>query len=182
MSRNIGTIANFLPIELVETLRASICNSEFPWYWRESSKYGVVSKGQKDYQFIHNVFYDGKPLSEMFPATEELIKAFVNTTGIEFIDINRIKVNLTTPSTLSEQELDEAIHFDIAAEGEYLSIIYYVDDSDGNTLLYEDGKILVSQPPVKGTAFFFPSNMLHRHTPPTVHKRRLVINFVMQIS
>lgn len=182
MNKHIGTVADFLPSELVELLCNSITNPEFPWFWRESSKYGAMSHGQKDYQFVHNVFYDGNPLSDMFPAIEEIIRAFVDTTKIEFVDICRIKINLTTPSTLSVEELNEAIHADITTGGNYLSIIYYVDDADGDTLLYEDGQILKAQTPKKGTAFYFPSHMLHRHTPPTKYKRRLVINFIMKIS
>ena len=181
----VQVLENFLPNGLADTIEQTIGDNHLAWYWRESSTYyDERSKTSKDFQFVHVIFYEGKVTSDTFGLARELLIAFEKHTGKVIKDVFRIKANLTVPSILNEAELDDAIHIDTDAVDKNLwSIVYYVSDSDGDTLLYDNaGNVVDKKSPVKGTAICFPSLQKHRHTPPTHHKRRLVINFVVEIA
>jgi len=177
---------NFLPPDLVEWLDRSICDKMFPWYWRPSTIYGELTDADlnKDYQFVHIIYFNGKQESTIFPAVCEIIKGFELHTGMRVKGIDRIKANLLTPNTAADDELEDTIHIDLVDNGKkYMTMVYYVNDSDGDTVLYDSEKKMVkAYAPQKGTAFCFPSTEWHKATPPKHHKRRVVLNFVLEIG
>lgn len=181
-----SVLKDFLPKELEDKLEEIICYHKFPWYWRPSTTYGIYEEGKesKDYQFVHIMYHENTVYSEAFELAREVLFKFELKTGMKIKDLIRIKANLTTPTMLTDAELDDAIHIDAVKEdGNYYSIIYYVMDSDGDTILCdEDKKHIAWKAPIKGTAVYFPSHQWHRHTPPKRHKRRVVINFIVEIE
>lgn len=181
-----SVLENFLPQELQDELEEKLCHHKFPWYWRPSSTYGIYEEGKesKDYQFVHIMYHENTVYSEAFELAREILFKFELHTGNTIKDVVRIKANLTTPMALTDAELDDAIHIDQPEDGKkYVSIVYYVMDSDGDTILCdEDKKHIGWKAPKKGTAIYFPSNQWHRHTPPKRHKRRVVINFIVEIE
>ena len=65
-------------------------------------------------------------------------------------------------------------------EKDYISAIYYVVDSDGDTcFFYRDETIRIK--PKKGTLVVFPSNILHASSNPIESFERVVINFIIRI-
>jgi len=107
-----------------------------------------------------------------------------------FEGVNRIKFNLL----LSNKEFPEN-HYNIPHQdeiNEHYSLIYYLNDSDGDTYLfnefYEDGKlpdkltIAKRITPKKNRAVIFESNRYHASSNPKVHNERFVINFVFKAS
>lgn len=183
---SVSVLENFLPDDLVEAIEATLCGKEFPWFWRSSTTYGEDSLGaeHKDFQFVHLVYFEGIAKSNIFDMTVPILLEFEARTGMQIKNIDKIKANLTTQSWLTEEELETAKHTDIIeGRGKYITIVYYVTDSDGDTILYTpDGQEFMRKAPVKGTAVYFPSTMLHRHTPPRNHKRRIVFNIVVEIQ
>jgi hypothetical protein len=110
-------------------------------------------------------------------------------TGFVFKDINKIKANLMTRDDQSEEDLKGAMHVDVdIGPTKYMTFVYYVTDSDGDTVIYEknnsDAKLypVHSKSPKKGTAVCFPSEMWHRATPPKDHKRRIVLNIIVEVE
>lgn len=179
---SIQSIKDFMPKELVNGIEEVMTHHQFPWYWRPSTTYGIYEEGKdsKDFQFVHVIYHEGKPYSHIFELAVDVLKCFATHTGKTVKRVDRIKANLTTPSTLTEADLDEAIHVD-ATEDKYWTLLYYVMDSDGDTILYDGEKVGYKQPR-KGTAVLFPSNLKHRHTPPKLNKRRIVINFIFELE
>jgi hypothetical protein len=59
---------------------------------------------------------------------------------------------------------------------EYLTILYYVNDSDGDTFFFEGSDCVNRVSPVKGTAALYPSCMFHAGSTPTKTETRVVIN------
>ena len=62
-------------------------------------------------------------------------------------------------------------------------MVYYVIDSDGDTILLDDDKrnIKASSSPIAGNLFVFDSRKWHRSTPPQINQRRVIINFILEV-
>jgi len=113
-----------------------------------------------------------------------LLQSFEEYTSFKIVNLIRIKINLLTQLKLSEEQIQNTIHTDIGKDSpctSVVSLVYYVEDSDGDTIVY-DGNDIITCTPKKGTAFYFKSIMDHRASNPIINKRRIVINFVMEIA
>lgn len=183
---SVSFLDNFLDQNLVNDIETIATDIEFPWFWRSSTTYGEseLGKQHKDFQFVHLMYYDDEVKSTVFGLAQHLLFQFEDKTNLRIKNVKKIKANLTVQSSLSEQDLEPAIHTDCPKDvTNYLSIIYYVMDSDGDTVFFDDDKNeIMRKPPVKGTCVYFPSNMWHRHTPPKDNKRRIVFNIVVELQ
>jgi hypothetical protein len=174
---------NFLPASLVNELEKVITHHQFPWFWRPSTKYGIEEGNElsEDFQFIHLIYYDAEVQSNIFELVQPLLQGFANSTNIAIKNIYKIKANLLTKQTLSPEALQETVHIDVEGSN-FLSIVYYVTDADGDTVIFDKNNNVAQQvSPKKGSAVYFPSNLNHRATPPTDCKRRIVLNIVVEI-
>lgn len=185
----IEKLENFAPQELVDKIEELVTSHEFPWFWRPSTVHGMNEKGadSKDYQFVHLIYFQGQPHSHLFEQTRELLLCIEKATGLVIKDVNKIKANLLPKYELTPEALEEAVHIDVEqGESKFISFVYYVTDSDGDTVIYEDidGALhpTYRKAPKKGTAVYFPSHMCHRATPPKDHKRRIVLNIIVEVE
>ena len=159
-----------------DELEKILLSDNFPWYWNESTLIGKESS-LNSFMFTHNFVVDGKVNSDYFYLLEPIFVAVEKHAKIK--SVLRIKANLLIKQELTEKELEDEIHTDIDSS-DYISFVYYVTDSDGDTVLFDnDETITVS--PQKNTGVLFTSNMKHRATSPMLHKRRVVLNFVFKI-
>lgn len=98
------------------------------------------------------------------------------------IGIRRIKFNLTwrTPEANNRWQMPHVDNEDVIDRGnKWWSIVYYVNDSDGDTVLfYPYEKVRVS--PKQGRALIFPAKMKHAGSNPNSSQDRIVINFVLE--
>lgn len=181
---SISLLETFLPQDYVDQLETEFSHPYFPWYWRPSTRYGLGEEGKdsKDFQFVHIIYHEGSPKSDAWALVQPILFIFEEQTGITIKDVYKVKANLTTKLELSEEEQEEATHVDvIKGDKKYLTIIYYVIDSDGDTLIYDDENFM-RVTPRKGVAVYFPSELNHRPTPPLEHKRRIVLNIIVEVE
>lgn len=174
-------IRNFASKSMADYIESIISDEGLHWNWRGFVTYDHVNtKAPNDFQFTHGLYSDGTIYSELFEIARMIIHVFEAKTGIDVKDVLRAKVNLMVCSQWSDEELNDAIHVDSDNENA-ISLVYYVADSDGDTVVYDYDKVTVSESasPIKGDLIYFKSNMPHRPTPPKNHKRRLVINTVV---
>ena len=62
-------------------------------------------------------------------------------------------------------------------------MVYYVNDSDGDTIVFDDDMNEIERcTPACGSAIWFDSRKLHTATVPQHHKNRIVINFMFEIE
>lgn len=170
-------LTNFVPKDIVNKIEKIITDNLFPWYWSPSSKHGYSDEGKlsEDFQFTNSV--DEK--SELYSCIKILLDCFQKQANIKIKSIYRIKVNLLTKQNLSEEGLKETIHID-KMESNFMSIVYYVLDSDGDTIIYDNDKMILNSSPIKGNAVCFLSKLKHRATPPKINKRRIVLNIIVE--
>jgi hypothetical protein len=145
-------------------------------------------------QFRH-VFTDGYEIkSEHFQYIKSLIVSFEINTGLKVKKFSRIKANLLMPQkgpTTQQPHVDGMLKVDGVYEcvGKK-TLLYYVNDSDGDTVLYD--KYFLGEPlglvkkhqtisPKKGRAVIFDSNQIHAGCCPTTSDSRIVVNCVFEV-
>ena len=100
--------------------------------------------------------------------------------NIEDRTLWRAKANLLFPTC--DRQLQHSLpHID--SNDEHQTIIYYVTDSDGDTLLFEDDKktIVKRISPKKGRFLFFDGDIWHASTNPVKSMKRIVININLSV-
>jgi hypothetical protein len=153
---------------------------EFPWYYNDYT-YGEDATFNSGFQFINQIFSDNKVMSNLFELAVPIMDGFQEKTGIKIKSIFRIKANLLTTLVLSDDVVVNTWHKDIyenPGKKKYMSLVYYIITSDGNTVISNGN----SYPPIQGNLACFDSEILHRATNPVINKRRMVINFVVEIE
>jgi hypothetical protein len=94
----------------------------------------------------------------------------------------RVKVNISTPTPGTTPESHNPVHVDAGIEEDYLTGIYYINDADGDTFIFNEkkghqGELTLKQQvsPKRGRLVVFNGNYLHAGGLPTKGPR-LVIN------
>lgn len=168
-----------------ETYRQYLYNlatsPSFEWKWYDYSSYDYTDKLS---QLVHPLFLEGKPVSSHYESFKSLLYFFEDRTGIEIKNILKLKVNLKPQTNVyTEEEIDASIHKDMLEDDNYISIVYYINDSDGDTVVYDEDKktIVDSMTPSSGGCIYFNSNQWHKATPPKETSKRLIVNIVVQV-
>ena len=165
-------------------IEAALCDANFPWFYRPSSVYGLEGPDTPDHQWVHAFYVQGQVASDYYDLIIPVLRGFESATGHQVLNLYKVKANLTTPMRLTDCEMDQLKHTDHEGRPRnYASIVYYVNDSDGDTLVYDDlGTVIERVTPRRGSAVWFPSYQLHRPGQPQLHKTRVVLNFVVEIK
>jgi hypothetical protein len=163
-------------IDIYNTLRTDM----FAWYWNENQIDAVLGYERDEYAAFTHIFYNGNQInSGFFDMASNLIKLITDKEQIKYKSLGRIQANLLQNININDAQLSNSIHHDMPTDN-YISIIYYVMDSDGDTVILHDDKE-IRVPPIQGNYVIFKSNTKHRATIPQINKRRMVINCVLEI-
>ena len=196
----IKVIDNYLPKEYVNNieklfLKPEINNSsEIAWFYND-----YTASKDKDYidriknnkhffdsfQFTHIFYNMGEKNSSHF---DKIVK-ILEDTKVNWKSIERAKANLTTPLPNSKPGDITVPHQDVRPNDNYyknkkfISIIYYVHDTDGDTVFYDNEckKIIKKVSPKKGRAVIFDSLIYHSYKRPVKSDKRVVINFIVNV-
>jgi hypothetical protein len=178
-------LEKFIPDSYADRLEHTICETDFAWKFNSSTISKTVEHNNQNvgnFQFFHPLYINEEIVSDTWSLVRPLLYFVEDKTNLRVIKLHRVKINLLTNSNITEHEQERTLHSDVLEKEynqSYFSMIYYVIDSDGDTVLkYPDQDNRV--PPKKGRAVIFPSNIHHFGLPPKSHKRRMVINFVFQ--
>ena len=163
-------------------IESLLLGDSFAWFYNEASirddDLVIKHKNNLDtLQFTHVILgEDGKINSQHYNPINYLFNLFVSEPVIFF----RIKCNLLLQNKKTKKVNHQYPHIDNDYDG-YYSLIYYVNDTDGDTILFDnDLKITKKITPQKGKAILFKSNTLHAACNPIKNNKRSVINFVFR--
>ena len=153
----------------------------FPWFFHATT----VKKNQEieksstidSPQLTHIFYQNGKINSDYF---KNVINILQNSNlPISKIDCVRIKANLNFPLNYQKNlsNFHQSIHVDEYKD--HKSFLYYVNDSDGDTLFFDNNLNEIDKvSPKKGMGVLFNSNTKHAGQNPINSKVRAVINFI----
>jgi hypothetical protein len=135
--------------------------------------------------------------SKYYDFVAPLILSTQDAFNINIKEIIRVKFNMTVK--ISDSSIVHPPHVDTLSD-DCVSVVYYLHDSDGCTVLYDEilnsrdkekfetggfsnfnYRIIQSVSPRKGRAVLFNSNRLHSSSTPCMSDRRMVLNCVFRI-
>jgi len=168
---------NFLtPVE-VDKIHDTIFNINFPFFYAHENTVSKsdLSKEHKnfnnllDYYQVCHVFYSEYSKYSYIP------NEIINRLNLPN-KILRAKVNLQSQNKNATTETFNCPHRDM--DEPHLAGIYYVNDSDGFTFLFDnDNNIINKIMPKKGSLLVFDGSLKHASGHPTKCLKRCVINF-----
>jgi hypothetical protein len=163
--------------------------NDFPWYWNENTS-GYEKTNSKDanfegfqYGFYHMLYYDGKQMSSLFDEFKPLLYFMEEKTGVSANSIYRVRAAL---NTWSPNDVQHHAHVDMKSAHNVL--LYYINDSDGDTFMYNEVHELGSDSipsdftlhsrhtPKQGNAVLFDGLRYHSSSKPKEHSKRIIVN------
>jgi hypothetical protein len=168
-------VKDLLPQSYKKEIQDTLLGDLFPWYFNKKICPNVEKSSS---QFTHTFYRNNQIESEAFSLIKPMIYFIEDKTNTSFKKIERIKVNLRAKTINDNYELN--IHTDMEQDN-YKSFLYYVNDSDGDTLFFdENNKIINSVAPKENSGIFFNSNIKHTSQAPIKNDYRVVINFIFE--
>lgn len=170
-----------------DALEQMLTSPNLAWAYNPSSLYIKGNTQTPDFPQTTDTFdtplmthtaalYDNK-LSDVY----DLLMPIVNTIPFNRSKLVRLKANLTFPIAGSNQNSHNPVHID-ANEQQLVTAVYYVNDSDGDTFIFNEksghnGPLSIKQriSPKKGRLVVFNGHYLHAGGIPS-QKPRIVVN------
>jgi len=179
---------DFLPEGIVEEIQTTLLNSDAEWILGKQ----LLSKDHRfktnidpysGSQFNHIFFMDSQIYSPHWTLGHNLISQVCTKHNITLRAVLRCKSNLTFPDSNIDQSKTETPHVDHTWN--HFTLLYYINDSDGETILYnekfdEDNEVILTElarvSPKAGRAVLFNGLLYHSPTVPSKNYRA-VINY-----
>lgn len=174
---------DLLPESVVAHLRETVLSEDFPWFWNERTleEKDCAEFEKTTHQFTHLFWNQGADNSSYSYLVFDILRAIEAALGIKVEYFSRAKANLLC--TLGDIDIDQhrEIHTDSDIGERIYSAVYYVGESDGDTVLFADsGEETARAKHQNNSAVVFNSRSKHRASLPRQHKRRVVINLVFR--
>ena len=163
--------------------------SDFPWFWNENisgeeGNQDIEGVNNKDpqYGFFHILWHNEEVQSPYYKDFYPLLWFMEQKTGVSVKSMYRIRAGLSTWMNTESQH-----HSHVDMEYSHNVLLYYVNDSDGDTFLYNE-KHIVGQDapskftlkqrvtPKKGNAVLFDGLRYHSSSNPITQSKRVIVN------
>jgi hypothetical protein len=180
-------IDDFLPKAYQNVIENTLLGDMFPWFFNPTTcgkdHPNANMQGVFDtYHFTHNMLTNGKVNSEYFNLVQPIMYNLMLVEGIDTSNLLRIKANLTLKSNYLKDTFAPP-HTDFQLPQKINTCIYYVNDSDGDTLFFDsDYNIVNKVSPKKGRLVYFDSGFVHAKKSPQKNNTRCVLNFNFEVK
>lgn len=190
-------IENIVTDSVRDRMKRIFLRDEFQWFYNESTsriipgnKSAIVDANTREsIQFTHKLYEDGRFQSEFVEYVQKIMKALEEKEGIVCTTLLRAKCNLLPQDRGATVDQYHPPHIDSKDANDYTyTLIYYVNDSDGDTFLFnekygddfENVTVAHRQTPKEGCALLFKSTSYHASSSPINTSSRVVINIVFE--
>lgn len=158
----------------------SLCTNPYlAWYlFKEDIQYSKPYKQYSHYQMVHNLFNkmdSDQPLSIHYNFIYPLIQTFITKFKLTG-EIYRVKLNLLHNHYLSDTGTNP-VHAD--HKEKHISLLYYINDSDGDTVFYKKYKEFHRVQPKKNRLVIAKGPIHHASNHPKNTENRFVLNTVL---
>jgi hypothetical protein len=192
-------IENVIPKDYQDHLLNLMTSFEFPWLFNPNMVSGdqcFVGQENNLSGFNHFFYEHGEAQSPFFQLVYPLVLTLTSQTGVSFNRLIRMRANLTMPNKSSTLE-HHMPHIDSFFP--HWNAIYYVNDSDGDTVIFnetndtydagqddvlriKENKFTIKKriTPKKGKVLIFPGKYYHSSSFARDSKYRCVINMNLE--
>ena len=162
-------------------------HGNFPWFLSHNtlgSGENIESNNIKEYLQFEHYFYHWDTNDQKTYANsdttlvDKLLNEIVSFFKWDLFEVFRVKSNLQTQCENNKKEYYNSPHVDIPNKN-LKTMIYYVNNSDGNTFFFDNKEnlnIIDSVEPKKGRLVVFDGNILHSGQHPIQSEKRIVLN------
>lgn len=108
---------------------------DHPWFYLRDTAYNHFTDISRPYEssWVHMLYNEGQSLSPLMPLAESLLVKSLDQLGLSIEKLIRIRAGLCTRVP---HEVIHAPHTDW--DDQHMTAIYYVNDSDGDTVFYKE--------------------------------------------
>lgn len=187
--KDLTIIDRAVPSNVQDMIENIALGDKINWFRQKRATYGegepqvfpVTPDSLDVQQFTHMILEDKQPMSQLFPMILPIITAIPYTIK----QMVRIKMNLCVYAKTDNENAHGMPHVDLTKVSEpMISAIYYVNDSTGDTLIFdqrfgEKAPLTVKSriAPKKGRLIVFDGSLLHAGNTPRTNAPRININF-----
>jgi len=187
-----------------DEIDGAINNDMFPWYFMDSIRtqreypqqyLKDIPKWDTDkvvdsFGLIHLVYSKSGVNSPIFELCRKVLTTVEKTENFQVNDILRIRIRRTMRTPDTNETTYNTPHVDLIHDKPFLTFVYYIEESDGETIFfdqtYEKGsnaslkdspKIIQKVSHKKGNGVLFDGFRFHAGNSPLKYTKRTVINF-----
>ena len=176
-----------LPEIIQDQIEELVTRQDFPWYLVKDTTFAdgpVPFDGMfSNSSFSHVVVMDYQPASQYYDLFESALRMIAADAGQDFNDIYRVRLGCLLPDKMEHH----CPHVDF--EDEHITALYYVNDSDGDTVMFTGEESIFVRAcqfrtsPERGKMIVFDGRQLHASSSPSQGYRiALNVNFKPRVS
>lgn len=173
----ISVIDDAISKEHQDAIERSIGGLKFPWNYAIGATH--INTDDDIHGFVKILYFkfnSDTPEQKYIDLLSPLLRSAISKydPNAELKDVFRIRAGLFTKN--QNDGRDHLPHIDLSIN--HHTMIYYVNDSDGPTSLFDQDKNLTHTcDPKKGRCFIFPGETLHSSAEPRNHPNRIALTF-----
>ncbi len=175
MINDIIVIDDLLPESYSTEIQNTLYSPEFPWYYADDITYGQnAGELEKTFGFFHLFYSDGMKRSQFASYFEPIYHFALQKANVKLINpyVLQARTFLQTPNNTTRKFNNK--HIDTTTP--HVVVLYYVNDSDGDTHLFKGVETIKTVTPKKNRVVVFDGAIYHSSGSP-VESKRCVINF-----
>ena len=194
----IKILDNLVPVSIQNRFIERLENENFSWFYFNDIIYGHDNKKfinqniTKTFDFVHTLFNENGINSDDYDLFSTILNFFVVKEKVKIKDMIRVRIRKTFRIKNHSIEKYNAPHIDVKDHLPYKTLLYYVDDSDGDTVFFKnkatenifldtEAEEYKRVSPKKGRAIYFDGDIYHSGNCPVDFNERTVINFDFKI-
>ena len=186
----IKILDNIIDIELQDKLENLLFNPQCSWHYNpytvtseegqhHAEQYNISNELLKNVvdtqMFVHSITRGTRIDDEKTSLVcAEILQLFQTRANFPIDLVYRIQSNLQIRDGNIKEEHHNVIHID--RYDKHYVIIYYVNDTDGDTLIFNENSIIKRVSPKKGRILLFEGSNLHANQLPRKSINRCVLN------
>lgn len=180
MSENILIKNNVFGKGVFENISKTVLETDFPWYFIQDSAFNIKIKDKKtslNYSWYHMLYSKDNNgnniLSSYYNFFYLPVLTILDSFNLNIDKLYRLRLGLTT--TIGKDVINKP-HIDY--QFPHKTILFYLNDSDGDTVFYKnDCKTVIKRvTPKENTAVLFNGLINHSSSKPNKNQRRIVLN------
>lgn len=192
-------LEKLLPESFADRIENEVNSPFFPWYYMDEIGHDYQFSGNFKNPLISNpvgmthiACINDEPNSPYFNLFQPVLYFMEQRTGLIAKHIVRIRLRRTFFSKGHYDGMYNLPHVDLPITEPYKTLVYYVGNSDGDTVLFNEKHsmaegeptikdegltIAMRSSPIKNNAVLFDGDTFHAGNAPVAYRERTIVNF-----